>query len=185
MRALDKLVLEIDATTTRILLPEWGTGYPLHGMGRTAYGYVMNCLAFVDLLSRYRTNSKPGQTSRMVDFLVDYLGYTETASRVVIQIWRHNLMHTGFPGTVEGSRTGERYKYLMQWGEEHLPRNHHMQFQPLAKDPRILNLGVRFLAEDLADGARRYFDDVGGSSELHERLLSANRAVSEPARFAD
>jgi hypothetical protein len=91
------LATEMHATHERIVLVEWGSHTPLHGMGRTAYGYVMNCLALVDLLSQYRTGSTKGQTDRMAAFLVDYFGYEERVSRVVVKLWRHTLMHTGKP----------------------------------------------------------------------------------------
>jgi hypothetical protein len=105
---LTLLSTEMRATHERIVLKEWGSHTPLHGMGRTAYGYVMNCLALVDLLSQYRTGSAKDQTDRMVAFLVDYFGYEERASRVVVKLWRHTLMHTGKPRELLGT-SGARY----------------------------------------------------------------------------
>jgi hypothetical protein len=182
---LEALVREIDATRERILLPEWGQ-QPLHGLPRTAYGYVMNAMALVDLLSQYRAGSSTGpQTPRMVRFLIDYLGYSDLASRVLVQLWRHTLMHTGRPREARGSRTGDRYSYLLQWGEKHLPRADHMQFQPAAHDPRILNLGVQFLAEDLLAGARKYFDHVRKNKDLETAKFSAHDDLIQPTSFTD
>jgi hypothetical protein len=185
LRQVEGLAREIEEVFQRVVEPYWGSGYPFHGMARTAYGYIMNCLAFVDVLSRYRTDQAGGQTNRMIAFLVDYLGYSDSGSRVLVQLWRHNLMHTGNPGLGRGSRTQQSYKYLMQWGAKHLPRDQHMRFQAGSGDPRILNIGVAFLAGDLLEGAKRYFDDVRRSEALQERLLSAHVSVSKPASFPD
>ena len=94
-------------------------------------------------------------------------------------------MHTGSPREVKGSRTGEHYSYLMQWGTDHLPRNDHMEFQSGSHDPRILNLGVLFLAEDVLAGARKYFDDVGRSATLVASLTSAHGELIQPKGFQD
>lgn len=180
---LTLLSTEMRATHERIVLEEWGSHTPLHGMGRTAYGYVMNCLALVDLLSQYHTGSTKGQTDRMVAFLVDYFGYEERASRVVVKLWRHTLMHTGKPRELLGT-SGTRYHYLLQWGSEHLPRDQHMRFQTSA-EPRILNIGVLFLAEDLQAAATKYFDEVDASPDLQRQLLDAERKLAQPHRFRD
>jgi hypothetical protein len=180
---LTLLNTEMRATHERIVMVEWGSHTPLHGMGRTAYGYVMNCLALVDLLSQYRTGSTHGQTDRMVAFLVDYFGYEERASRVVVKLWRHTLMHTGKPRELKGT-SGRRYSYLLQWGPEHLPRDHHMRFQMPAQ-PRILNIGVLFLAEDLQAAAKKYFDEVDASPDLQRRLLDAEGQLAQALGFRD
>lgn len=80
--------------------------------------------------------------------------------------------------------TGNRYQYLLQWGAEHLPRDRHMQFQSSAQ-PRILNLGALFLAEDLQAAATKYFDDVEGSSDFQRRLLEAEQQLAQPQPFCD
>lgn len=180
---LTLLSTEMRATHERIVLKEWGSGTPLHGMGRTAYGYVMNCLALVDLLSQYRTGSTKGQTKRMVAFLVDCFGYEETASRVVVKLWRHTLMHTGNPRGLLGT-SGTRYYWLLQWGPEHLPRDQHMKFQGSAQ-PRILNMGVLFLAQDLQAASTKYFDEVDASPYLQRRLLDVERELAQPQGFDD
>jgi hypothetical protein len=177
------LATEMHASHERIVLVEWGSRTPLHGMGRTAYGYVMNCLALVDLLSQYRTGSTKGQTDRMVAFLVDYFGYEERVSRVVVTLWRHTLMHTGKPRELLGT-SGTRYRYLLQWGPEHLPRDQHMRFQASAQS-RILNIGVLFLAEDLQEAADKYFDEVDASPHLQRRLLDAEDELTQPHGFRD
>lgn len=62
------------------------------------YGYLMTCLAQVDVLSVYEKGviSHRNQTPRMQGFLDRYLrpGRSEE-HRVAIELFRHKLMHTG------------------------------------------------------------------------------------------
>ena len=159
----------------------------MHGLHRTLYGYLMNCFAYLDLLSFYRSrthNSGGDQTERMVRFMEVEMRYEPLPSQVAVLIWRHKLMHTAKPRALEGRNTGESYKWLLHWGSEHLPREYHMQLQQ-PKDARTLNIGLGFLVDDLVRGAESYFAKVDGSPEAEARLAAAYQEVLRPRLFDD
>ncbi len=178
---LDYLGEEVEVVYTQLVLPGWGG--PFHGFHRALYGYVMNCFAFIDLLSHYwmGTTGVRGQTQRMIQLMQRYLAYEALASSVAVQMWRHKMMHTANPQVLLGHPSGRRYRWLLQW-REHLPRDQHMEFQQAPED-WILNIGLAYLVEDLRIGAGRYFADVDGSPDLQARLLAAHRNVVNPQPF--
>ncbi len=120
----------------------------------------------------------------MVSFMEDEMGYGHLPSQVAVLIWRHKLMHTAKPRALKGRNTGESYKWLLQWGSEHLPREYHMQLQQ-SKGARILNIGLEFLVDDLVRGAESYFGKVEGSPDAEARLAATYNEVLRPRLFDD
>lgn len=63
------------------------------------YGYLMSCMAQIDLTSRCEYGigePEGGQSARMLNFMERYLDSAKTHEhRVAIQLMRHTLMHTG------------------------------------------------------------------------------------------
>lgn len=91
-----------------------------HGFGRTLHAYMMSGLAHVDLASTYWRGNDGNQTSRMRAFLVDRLGTSVEASKVLVKMWRHVLMHTGKPRRTVYA--GGHYSWLLQWSNISLAR---------------------------------------------------------------
>lgn len=178
---LGRLGEEVEVVYAQLVLPGWGG--PLHGLHRTLYGHVMNCFAFIDLLSQYwmgMTRDR-GQTQRMIELMQRYLRYEALASSVAVRMWRHALMHTAGPKVLVGRPSGRPYRWLLHW-REHLPRDQHMKFQQ-APEAWILNIGLAYLVEDLQIGAGRYFTHVDSSPDLQARLLSAHRRMASAQPF--
>lgn len=184
-RDLARLSDEIEVVHKEVVLPGWGG--PMHGLHRTLYGYVMNCFAFVDLMSWYwsRTHQVAGnQTQLMIGFMKDQVGYGELASSVAVHMWRHKLMHTARPRMLVGRRTARRYRWLLHWGAEHLTRDQHMEFQQPPGD-WILNIGLEFLVGDLRDAANRYLVTIEGSDKREAALVAARDVVLQPRPIDD
>ena len=89
---------------------------------------------------------------------------------IAVHLWRHKLMHTAGPRQVTEKRTGVAYKWLLHWWE-HLPREQHFTFG--GGSPRVLNLGLVYLIEDLQKAWAAFAADVRSSQELRANLEQA------------
>lgn len=177
---LDKIhLLAVEATVSyeEIVLPRWDEPDWSHRFPRTLYGYCMNAFAFVDLLSWCRTGSLK-QSPRMVDLLVDYLGYGTTESAVSVKLWRHTLMHTGDPCELLEKSRQRLIRWLMHW-KDHLPSTMHMTIH---RGPGfdVLNTGVLYLIEDLGRGAAKLFTDLGSNAADRQAVGHRHEEVTHP-----
>jgi hypothetical protein len=159
--------LEREATKVyrELVVPSWGSEF--HGFGRTLHAYMMSALAHVDLASTYLHGSNAKQTPRMEAFLTGPLGLEPEASRVMVKMWRHVLMHTAKPRRLLRP-DGRHYYWLLHWSE-HLPRRQHMTFIDSA-DSRILNIGFLYFLS----GLRTACDEV--ITHLEQNPAAALRA---------
>lgn len=169
-------VFKVEALSVldNLMLPNWGT--ELHGFTHTLYGYMMRAFSYIDLVSSYWNGpgSKP-QMERMVDFMDRYMGYERQAHSLAVQLWRHKLMHTARPRKLRDPATGKSMYWLLQWYEQHLPREQHFTVSD-AGNQLNLNIGAIYLIEDVERAAIRYFDELDGSQELQTK---ANATESE------
>lgn len=147
-----------------LVLPTW-TG-KLHGFPETLYAYMMRAFSYVDLLSSYWAGSSNAhQTKRMVDFMDRYMRYEREAHSFAVQLWRHKLMHTAKPRALKDPQSGKTMYWLLQWFEQHLPRQQHFTFSENAQQ-RVLNLGVVYLIEDLERAVGAYAAELEDSPDL-------------------
>ena len=149
--AANSLVWQAHDVFSQLVMPNWGTAK--HGYDRILYGVVMNIMAIVDRLSSYIHPTTSKQTDRM-RLTVQALGAGELEARIVIQLWRHTLMHTGTPMSIIVD--GRPYSYLLHWGEPHLPTNEHLKLVP-QHAPQVLNFGAIPAAENLLALASSHF----------------------------
>lgn len=180
---LARLDHEIKEVFRQVVLPTW-TG-ELHGLTGALYGYMMGALSRVDLYSCYwKGSTKPrfggkSQTDWMVAFMERYMSPETEAHTVTIHLWRHKLMHTAKP-RVHGREGygGHHYYWLLQWGEEHLPREQHYTLtQEGAR--RKLTIGLTYLIEDLRQMAGGYFNEVASSPRLQSKLATARGELDD------
>lgn len=184
LERLEQLRHEIELVYERVIKPLWEV--ESHHFPRTLYGYVMHSFAFIDLLSQYQTGrtGSRDQTKRMARFIRDYLGTDERAAAVTIQMWRHVLMHTGYPREVEDPSRGRRYRWLLHWWRE-LPRDQHMTLEELAPGEWKLNIALGYLVEDLLEGAKRFFQAAQQSQHLRQNLRRAADSLNRPYEFKE
>jgi hypothetical protein len=173
---LEAFKVEAHSVLHNLMLPNWGT--ELHGFSHTLCGYMMRAFSYIDLLSSYwnGTGSKP-QTERMVDFMDRYMGYERQAHSLAVQLWRHKLMHTAWPRKLRDPATGKSMYWLLQWYEQHLPRDQHFTFSDAGHQVN-LNIGAIYLIEDIERAAARYFDEMDGSQELQTKADATARELN-------
>ncbi len=176
---LERFSREVGYVYEKAVFPTWHDRSGLHGLSNTLYGYVMGVFARIDLFSQYwkGTMADEGQADRMRDFMVKYVGYDKEPSYVSVQIWRHALMHTSRPRFWTNKRNGITYKYLIQWGEQHLPKNRHFTIDGSGSS-RKLRIGLLFLIEDLKSGVSRYLNEVDTSTELGARFDTVQKRIT-------
>lgn len=161
IQELDRLGGEAEVVYRALVLPGW-LG-PNHGMPDTLYGYMMGVFARIDLMSAYWRGTFKDQSVRMVSFMTIYMQPDRTANSVAVQTWRHKLMHTAAPRELRDPQGGLPYRWLLHWGDDHLPRDHHFQFQP---GNHNLNLSLFALIENARSAASAYIAALNASSPL-------------------
>lgn len=172
LQELDRLGGEAEVVYRTLVLPGW-LG-PKHGMPDTLYGYMMGVFARIDLMSAYWRGTFRDQSVRMVSFMTTYIQPDRTANSVAVQTWRHKLMHTAAPRELRDPHGGPPYRWLLHWGDDHLPRDHHFQFQP---GNHNLNLSLFALIENSRYAASAYIADLNASSQLSANYDAVDREL--------
>ncbi len=88
----------------------------------------------------------------------------EYANSFAIQMWRHKLMHTGSPRKLIDEQNGTAVRWLLHWGDEHLPRDQHFIFQD---NGTVFNMSLF----GLLNGINRAVTKYGEELTLDERLV--------------
>lgn len=161
VQELERLAGEAEMVYRTLVLPGW-LG-PRHGMPDTLYGYMMGVFARLDLMSAYWRGTFKDQSTRMVSFMTAYVQPDRIANSVSVQVWRHKLMHTAAPRELKDPNGGAPYRWLLHWGDDHLPRNQHFQFQPGNNN---LNLSLFALIENTRSAGFAYLAGLSASSQL-------------------
>lgn len=175
LEKLNSLEYEANQIYKNLVKPEWDI-YNKH-YSTTLYGLMMMFFSLVDLLSAYINGSDKNQTKRMVNFLVDYLGYPEDETIILVNLFRHKLMHTSEPRKMIWPEKDEyNYRWLLHWGEE-LPRNQHMKFC-IAGNDKILNCALFYLIEDLKKNMKNIFSGFDREKALVYHKDLENQKVS-------
>lgn len=155
-----------------LVRPTWGGAK--HGYDRLLYGVVMNTMALGDRLSFYLAPTQP-QTDRLRALLRD-IGADAEAAAVAVQMWRHTLIHTGDPMPFINTATGTTYRWLLHWGEEHLPRDKHLTFAN-ASGTRVLAFGALYAVADLRQAADELLTAADHDDELASRLVATREQL--------
>lgn len=158
---IDRLAQEVEVVKHRLVLPGW-LG-PQHGLPDALYGYIMGLFARVDLMSAYWHGSFANQSVRMVDFLSRFMQGDRTINSILVQVWRHKLMHTSSPRAIRDQQAGKTYRWLLHWGDEHLPRELHLTFQPNGEN---LNMSLTGLIHGVREATSEYLIELNTSQAL-------------------
>ncbi len=136
---------------------------------------MMGVFSRIDLLSTLWAGPAGGQSRRMVDFMVKYMGGDRERHSLAVKIWRHALMHTARPRALRDPRSGKTLYWLLHWGE-HLPKEQHYTYSE-TDDRRILNLALLYLVDDLERAARAYLSDLAVSPALQRVAASTEQSL--------
>lgn len=170
---LDRLEKEILAVYENLVLPTWGQ--EMHGFPQTLYGYMMEVFSYIDLLSAHWKGDENNQTKRMIEFMNKYICDATEANSVLVQIWRHKLMHTSRPRALKNEETNKKYYWLLHW-YKHLPEDHHFSFNETS-DRKILNIGLVYLVRDLKGALNKFSMDLDNSQKLVENFESHSKRL--------
>jgi hypothetical protein len=172
-RDLRRLILEADIVYRQIVLPGWSG--PNHGLPSTLYGYIMSAFAHIDLLSALWHGGEENQSSRMVSFMTAFMQPEREANSLAVQIWRHKLMHTGAPRELFDITNGRIFRWLLHWGDQHLPRDQHFKFQ---MNGEIFNMSLFGLLEDVEASSARYFSELFDDKKLQKNYEVMRLSIS-------
>jgi hypothetical protein len=158
------------------------------------YGYLMACMGRLDQYSLFWRGPDAGsQTQRMIDFLAHFvfpIGELDHVHSVVVQMFRHSLMHTGALRFAYDRREQVGYTWRVHFGV--LPPNiEHYSITPVdpqyqdrllatlpadardVRDLRAINLSIPSLVDNLYGGVGRYMHELRESAELQRLYLQA------------
>jgi hypothetical protein len=175
MTELDRLSIEVDMVYRKLVLPGWNSA--THGMPDTLYGYMMGTFARIDLLSAYWRGTFNDQSDRMVSFMTEYMATERHANSLAVQFWRHKLMHTSAPRELKDSTSPITYRWLLHWGDEHLPREQHFKLQPGGEN---LNLSLIGLLQNIKLAASIYFSQV---QKIHSLAVNHDVIAAELSSY--
>jgi hypothetical protein len=170
---INRLSHEADLIYRQLVLPGWGG--PDHGMVSTLYGYVMSAFALIDNLSAHWRGSENEQSRRMVAFMTKYMHLNHHINSLAVQIWRHKLMHTASPRQLVDNNTGKTFRWLLHWGDEHLPRDQHFKLQAAEA---IFNMSLFGLLENIEQAIRKYSIELSSDDILQTNFLAVKTAIS-------
>lgn len=166
---IERLKFEAEYCYLNIILPNWGSEN-LHGFPNILYGLVMGVMSRIDLASCYYDNNSKPQTKRMVSFLNKYMTDKNELNSVLVNMWRHQLMHTSSPREFTDNNSNIRYRWLLHW-REHLPIEMHYTFVE-AGNSKIINIGLIYLIDQLTQAFKKYLDDLNQSKALQMNYYS-------------
>lgn len=164
-----KDLLELQMEVLQIYTTQIGSGLNgiLNNFPHTLYGYITATFSHIDLISSYTSGTRNVSiNTRIVNFLVKYMGVDENTSRILIEIFRHNIVHTSSPRPSTNRTTGVTYRWLLHWSDDQLPREQLFRIQQ--REP-IINLSLTGLLDVTISGLRRYLDDLNQSPELQNK----------------
>lgn len=170
---LERLKVESRTVYESLVLPGWGGAQ--HGLPDTLYGYLMGVFARLDLASAYRVGTEERQSARMVEFMTVYVNPDRLVNSVLVQVWRHKLMHTASPRALVDRARGVTYRWLLHWGDEHLPREQHMRFQA---NGEIVNLSLFGLLDDVERSFHSYVIELNSDPVLQQKFDRIEQTLS-------
>lgn len=132
---------------------------------------MIYCFARIDLFSAYWEGSRSDQTRRMVDFMTNYMQFEKEACWVAVQMWRHQLMHTGEPRYLRDESRGITYTWLLQWWE-HLPADQHFRL-----DSGKIDIGLVYLIRNLKTALGKFLHDISGDLQLQMNLEKIEKEI--------
>ena len=140
----------------------------------TLYGYMMGVFARIDVYSSHWSGSSRPSSKRMVSFMCAYWSIDRRTASLAVHFWRHKLMHTAAPRQLRSATTGTMHRWLLHWGDEHLPREQHFKLQ---SDDKVLSLSLFGLIDDLRILLAQYNSELAIQSDLQTKYDAVAREL--------
>ena len=167
---------------------------PPYGFHHTCHAFMMLTFAWVDAMSAFwaggRKHRNPNgavahhewtdQTERMVAFLDAYYAQQTDINRVVVEMWRHTLMHEGKPREIK-DRAGQYYSWSLLW--EMNASRHYTIIPALPPDTGkphtlyIIQIGLLPLIDDLGRAFRSYWHDLRSTLSMQQAYSSREAEI--------
>lgn len=158
--------------------------YPLkkQKIANAPFPITMFAMSILDLFSSYEAgrNEGDGQTARMVNYLVNYMGYDEKASKVLVQFHRHQLMHTSDPQLIQskndksvyGWRIGDKDTYHMKLKKDEA-------LSKFKNDVYFLHFSLSKFIMDIEKATNKYIQKL----ELNKQLQNNYKACAKEIKM--
>lgn len=177
-KTLDEIEFETKLVYEQVVKPSLNQSERRNTLPNILHVSVMWCFARIDLLSAYwkGAGNRKRQSLRMVDFMEKYMAYPRDAASMALHMWRHNMMHTGYPRTLFSPKRVNSLTYTLQWGEE-MDRSSHFV---LAGGPTFrIEMALFYLIEDLKRGQEKYLLELSCDSAMVQKFEVASKAIEE------
>ena len=96
---------------------------------------------------------------------------------MALQMWRHNMMHTGYPRDLFDLKRNIGLTWLLHWGEEQMARSGH--FVLTGTNALKIDMSLFHLIEDLKLAQRKYLRDLSGNPQLIRNFQKASKGINE------
>jgi hypothetical protein len=145
-RDTQRLVKEAHYVYKRII-PDHLSKTEYDGFPEIMHGFMMGALSRIDCASKIWFGKKyPNQTRRMVEFLDNFKLCGREEAQVLIEIWRHALMHTGSLRQI--SIGSQIYTWNFHWGEG-VGSSRHLTLQNFQDGRKCLNIGLIYFIDQI------------------------------------
>ena len=148
---------------------------------------TMYAMSILDLLSSYEAGwNEPNkrlsrnQTTRMVNYLVEYMSYDKIPSRALVQMHRHQLMHTSEPRMVQDKKTGDVFAWEISDS-----RPNHMKLRKFSfnnakiNDIQELSFNIKDFIKNLESASKKYLRRVKNSQQLIEKYTACKEEIKK------
>lgn len=138
----------------------------------------MSTMALADRLSFYMWPDPAISQTKRLRALFSEMTDDPEATAVAVQLWRHTLMHFGDPIAFTDTATGQKYSWLLHWGEDHLPRDQHLTLAS-SSGVRVLAFGALYAIDDLNLLAAELIGRAQNDELLGVQLAEARERLEE------
>jgi len=148
---------------------------------------TMYAISVLDLFSSYEAGwNEPNkklsrnQTTRMVNYLVEYMGYDKIPTRALVQMHRHQLMHTSEPRMIQNKKTRDVFAWeISDSRPNHMTLRKTTFNNPKINDIQELRFNIKDFIKDLESASKKYLSKVKNNQELIERYTACKEEIKK------
>ncbi len=120
------------------------------------YVALLYCFSNIDLMGAYLTGryDKRKEADNAKKFMVKYMHYSKDQMKLVQQIYRHKLVHSGMPAPLTDYQDN-----IYTWRIHYSNKQSHLKMTKMGQ-AQCLNISVKDFGQDLIDGMNEYLNDL-------------------------